>query len=201
MPELLRPMGFNQNRIESMESPSQQEDNNDGEEASIDLLQDPRSEMTWSRRIALRLMNKKWYNPRAGQPNQFAASQVEHVGDSGRCQANQNRQNESSYNNRLVLNAQQQQRLLDGGAYPFTHSRRENPSLEKAWAYFEHVALSRFVVPKEESTKTKKKKNCCRRIIRKFSKANKTLDRAEPGEKHLHTKLYDPVFTPTQTTW
>jgi hypothetical protein len=31
-------------------------------------------------------------------------------------------------------------------AYPFTHSRRENPSLEKAWAYFEHVALQRYFV-------------------------------------------------------
>jgi hypothetical protein len=39
--------------------------------------------------------------------------------------------------------------ILDD-AYPFTHARRENPSIEKAWAYFEHVVLQRYMVDSHE---------------------------------------------------
>jgi hypothetical protein len=39
-------------------------------------------------------------------------------------------------------------------------------------------------------------KNLCHRMIRKMSKANKSLDRAEPGENKVPTKLYSPIFTP-----
>ena len=78
-------------------------------------------------------------------------------------------------------------------AYPFTHSKREIPDLRKAWAYFEHQTLPRYIdfaLPKQE------RKNCCLRVIRKFQKANKKLDRAEPGEDELPTTLYQPLWTP-----
>jgi hypothetical protein len=82
-------------------------------------------------------------------------------------------------------------------AYPFTHSRRENPSLEKAWAYFDHVALSRFVLETDAEKIKKRKKNWLHRCIRKcFCKGDKQLHRAEPGENHLPTVLYQPLFTP-----
>jgi hypothetical protein len=82
-----------------------------------------------------------------------------------------------------------------------SHSARETdpeitemhqPSLSKAWAYFEHVALSRhFAEPKEKKTT-----NICLKILHKFSKGDKKLDMAEPGETESRTRLYDPIFTP-----
>jgi hypothetical protein len=82
-------------------------------------------------------------------------------------------------------------------AYPFTHGRRENPNLEKAWAYFDHVALSRYVVASNDDKEGKPKKIALVRAFRKLiGKAKKLLQRTEPGECHLHTELYEPVFTP-----
>ena len=70
--------------------------------------------------------------------------------------------------------------------------QNQKPSLRKAWAYFEHVSLSRYILePKEKETK-----NICLRILHKFSKAGKEMQRAEPGESNLPTRLYSPIFTP-----
>ena len=92
-------------------------------------------------------------------------------------------------------NSVEEQRLLLDGQYPFTHSRRESPTLEKAWAYFDHVALSRYVLPPPKVVE--KKKCLLTRIIRKVCcKANKKLERAEPGERVRPTALYQPLFTP-----
>jgi hypothetical protein len=89
------------------------------------------------------------------------------------------------------------ERLLLDGQYPFTHSRRENPTLEKAWAYFDHVALSRYVIPPNAKPADAPKKWMMTRIVRKvFCKAKKKLERAEPGERIYPTALYDPIFTP-----
>jgi hypothetical protein len=59
---------------------------------------------------------------------------------------------------------------------------------------FEHVALPRFILhPKPPS----RPKNIFVRAYRRlFGKANKKLDRAEPGERYLKTQLYRPIFTP-----
>jgi hypothetical protein len=121
----------------------------------IDFLKDNPSEMTYGRRIARGLMNKKWYNPRAGQPEPIERNHSAHKTDPEITEIHQ-------------------------------------PSLNKAWAYFEHVALPRhFVEPKEKETT-----NICLRIRHKFNKANKEMKRAEPGEGDSPTKLYAPVFTP-----
>jgi hypothetical protein len=74
----------------------------------------------------------------------------------------------------------------------FERNLSQKPSLEKAWAYFEHVALYRYIL--EE--KPKSKKNIFIRMIRKFQKGDKRMNKAEPGERDLKTKLYDPIFTP-----
>ena len=69
--------------------------------------------MTYGRRIALKLMDYGWYNPRAGEDNsQTPASPRE------------------SYDN-------------DGEGRT---TKPQQPSLRKAWAYFEHTALSRYIV-------------------------------------------------------
>jgi hypothetical protein len=99
--------------------------------------------------------------------------------------------------NNSATTVEEQQRLLLDGQYPFTHSRRENPTLEKAWAYFDHVALSRYVIPPSTKHPNEKKKCLITRIIRKVCcKANKKLERAEPGERLRPTALYQPIFTP-----
>jgi hypothetical protein len=78
--------------------------------------------------------------------------------------------------------------------YPARITVRERPSLERAWGYFEHVALPRYVVKQKPDAP---RKNILYRFIRKcFCKANKQLDKAEPGENHLPTYLYSPIFTP-----
>jgi hypothetical protein len=81
-------------------------------------------------------------------------------------------------------------------AYPFTHTADDNqaPSLVKAWAYFEHVVLPRHVLePKDNGDRAK---NRCERMLHKFQKSRQLLQRAEPGERQLPTKLYSPLFTP-----
>jgi hypothetical protein len=105
--------------------------------------------------------------------------------------------NSNTSNNSTAATVEEQQRLLLDGQYPFTHSRRENPTLEKAWAYFDHVALSRYVIPPSTKHPNEKKKFFITRIVRKMCcKANKKLVRAEPGERLRPTALYEPIFTP-----
>jgi hypothetical protein len=133
---------------------------------TIDFLQDDLKDMTYGRRIALTLMKYAWYNPQVTEPtDQNAADEII---DGGRF------------------------RSEDG--YPLTHSKKEQASLEKAWAYFDHVALPRYLfVPKENPDQ---KKSIFTRIINRFSKADKQLNRAEPGEADKPTRLYPPIFTP-----
>jgi hypothetical protein len=184
--------------------------------ACIDFLQDDVRTMTYGRRIALALMKRyAWYNPRLKKKDDVEAEELPtdamHPLLVASLQRKQKllspKQDDAvSFNNLalaisksedgpsdLLIKETQMKRLE--GAYPFTHSRRERPSLEKAWAYFEHVALSRYVlVPKPHNAK---KKCILTRIFRKlFCKASKLLQRAEPGERIYPTALYEPIFTP-----
>jgi hypothetical protein len=132
----------------------------------IDFLKDDPRDMTIGRLIALRLMDKKWYNPRAGEEeDEFESNDTSEnirpdssneleIGGSA------TRQKENDFDNMM---------------------QSQTPSLAKAWAYFEHVALYRYLVPQDEQVKDKK--NICVRGFRKlFCKRNKRLERAEPGE-------------------
>jgi hypothetical protein len=124
-------------------------------EPGIDFLKDNPSEMTFGRRIARGLMNKKWYNPRAGQP-------------------------------------EPPKRNHAAGETDPQITEMQQPSLNKAWAYFEHVAMSRhFIEPKENEAT-----NIYLRILHKFSKGDKKMELAGPGEAESPTRLYDPIFTP-----
>jgi hypothetical protein len=133
----------------------------------INFLEDDKKEMTWGRRIALSLMDKTWYNPRAGEagdPPPEAPAVAETVAETVT--------GERGTSERKVL---------------------EKPSLAKAWAYFEHVALDRHIVQPKTTTPTK---NPCVRIIHKFQKGDKKLEKAEPGHNSTKTSLYSPIFTP-----
>jgi hypothetical protein len=155
---------------------------------SIDFLNDDRREMTWGRRIALSLMDKKWYNPRAGE----TAEEADKEGGEGAAPSD-------------VEHPLKDHEGMEGSDVQSTSATEPDddfdekmsdrkPSLEKAWAYFEHVALYRYLVPPGDQDK--KKKNIVVRMVRKFMKADKKLEKAEPGENGQPTRLYDPIFTP-----
>ena len=147
-----------------------------GQSSQVDFLKDSPEDMTWSRRLALRFIDYGWYNPKAGEQHD----------DSGAKSAEDPQKAETE---RLLRPGMER----SSSSYPFTSEIEEQPSLQKAWAYFEHVALSRYVLePKEQS----ERKSLIVRILRKFRKGNKQLQMAEPGENELPTKLYDPIFTP-----
>lgn len=169
-------------------------------EISIDFLEDSHKEMTFGRRIALALINKKWYNPRAGE------SQADYEDDYDET-TGQGRQQQSSLmvdttNSQVATNGNNGQHAppplspqSEGTAgYPARVTVKQFPSLERAWAYFEHVTLPRYLVEQKPDAP---KKNFLVRAFRKaFFKGNKQLDKAEPGENHLPTLLYSPIFTP-----
>eukprot|EP00977_Amphora_coffeiformis_P013121 scaffold3376_cov151-Amphora_coffeaeformis.AAC.1 len=91
-------------------------DAEDDSQVPIHFLQDNPREMTLARRIALSLHDKTWYNP-----SLLVAQQVEEL-----------------ENSEAFKTAQQSYETPKGGrlmdAYPFTVSKREKPSLAKAWA-------------------------------------------------------------------
>ena len=85
-------------------------------QTAINFLQDRPADMTLGRRMALSLQDKVWYNP-----SLTVAREVEEL--------------ENSEAFKLAQETYQSPRggrLMD--AYPFTVSKREKPSLAKAWA-------------------------------------------------------------------
>jgi hypothetical protein len=152
---------------------------NNGKEI-IDFLKDNPKEMTYSRRIALSLRDKKWYNPRAGEE-----TDLNNLNDSEQLQGST--KNGSGRSSRL--GKMEKAHDFDSAM----HNR--TPRLEKGWAYFEHVALYRYLVPQDEQIKVNK--NIIVRIFRKLlMKANKSYEKAEPGENDDPTRLYPPIFLP-----
>lgn len=95
-------------------------------------------------------MNKKWYNPQAG-----AQDGVE---DDGSGKSGEEKLSNGNNDNNNTVSV-------------------EKPSLEKAWAYFEHFALSRYVIEEDNPDPNDRK-------------------RAEPGEHQVPTRLYSPWKLP-----
>ncbi len=70
----------------------------------------------------------------------------------------------------------------------------EKPSLEKGWAFFEHQALYRYLLP--EDYKEKEQHSLFTKIYRSlFMHGNKTFEKADPGDDDDPSRLY-PVNTP-----
>ena len=131
---------------------------------SIDFLKDDKRDMTFSRRIALSLMNKKWYNPRANE----SPEQNHEVKSTGTSSSSSK---------------------IDDFDANMSNAR---PSLEKSWAYFEHVALYRYLLSEDEIGS---KSNIFKRIWN-ILRGRTKLERAEPGESDDPTRLYHPLLTP-----
>ena len=127
------------------------EDQNGVSDQNIDFLEDNPSEMTWGRRIALSLMERKWYNPRAGDTA---------LDENGFDESFKDAQMDVPFD-------ASDDPVVDPVDNMFGRITTTRPNLKKAWAYFEHVTLTRFIVEKK---KNNQKKNICRRIIRKFQK-------------------------------
>ena len=157
----------------------------------INFIKDDKpSEMTRGRRIALALMNYSWYNPQAAPKEEEGDPSANgNNGDAGKSGSDEG---DGGYYDAGTASATKPDAAVDDVDEERTTT--EPPSLAKAWAYFEHVALSRYIAREDPNKKVKK--NIFIRIIRKYSKANKKLERAEPGENQIPTKLYDPIFTP-----
>ena len=156
-------------------------------EDPINFLEDDPSEMTYGRRIAIKLMKYKWYNPKANTPALKEGDNDEELYSDSDEEKERNDSPRAPAANPPEVEPLRESR-------PSLVTKLQYPSLARAWCYFEHVTLPRYVVePKAEAPK----KNLCVRMFRKcFCKASKTLDRAEPGENLIPTSLYSPIFTP-----
>jgi hypothetical protein len=96
----------------------------------IDFLQDPPDEMTLSRRLALHLMRFGWYyKPKVLPRGEEGDGEDEAVGMS-----------------MVFAGGVGQLSPTATEAYPFSHSRRETPSLEKAWACTCFFSCTPFLV-------------------------------------------------------
>jgi hypothetical protein len=122
-------------------------------EAGIDFLKDPPQQMTIGRKIALKLVERKWYNPRAGPRDATLQDDTEG--------------------------------FVEGS---------NAPSLKKAWAYFEHVILTRYVVG--EHNQNVDGWGVWAKIVQSFKNFDEEFHLAQPGEKYRPTKLFDPITTP-----
>ncbi len=138
----------------------------------LNFLEDDPKTMTWSRRIALCWSKKyRWYNP--------YLKKIYHdvVDDEEEKRGDEFDKRISTYDDLVNVSGD--------------HSQ-ENPSIEVAWAYYEHMTLPRRLIPSENSN-AKDNKN----IISKIKKmGKKKLSVAVPGEMNYKTKLYNPWTTP-----
>ena len=140
----------------------------------IDFLKDDPSEMTRSRRIALKLMEKPWYyNPNQKDPDEDGIS------------------TEGEQDHPDTSIEERGDRVIDDFDKDIAFKK---PCLKSGWAYFEHQALYRFQLDKDY--RTKEQHHFLKRIFRTlFMHKDKKFVRAEPGEDEFATRLY-PFFTP-----
>jgi len=148
---------------------------------TVDFLKDHPSEMTNGRKIALALMKYKWYNPK--DVSGTVSSNVDSTRAITRlasARAVSDGESPDEREENIVETTEESDEI-------------EEDSLEKAWAYFEHVTLPRYVYDAETSNNKSllsKISNCC--AWKKYV----NMEVAESGEMHFATKLYNPLFTP-----
>ena len=81
-----------------------------------------------------------------------------------------------------------------------TPNASNSPSIEKAWAFFEHVTLERYMILTNDSDNQQQQQHKPRgkrqRLQHALGGGDRKLTIAEPGEKDCPTKLYSPLTTP-----
>ncbi|CAB9527143.1 protease (Partial), partial [Seminavis robusta] len=70
------------------------------------------------------------------------------------------------------------------------------PSLAKAWAFFEHVTLERYIVQDDNDDNDNDITDEAARSSGKRQSTDRKMSIAEPGEHHYRTKLYPLLTTP-----
>ena len=135
-----------------------------------DFRNDPVEEMTLARRFALKwLYKKKWYR-------WFAKGAIDEIEET---QSHSNLFEASSRNSGVA-----------------DHDD-DKPSLARAWAYFEHVALDRYIVGEEERQREQEiSKSGLKRFYKRIFAGERELKRAPPGTRGVKTRLFDPFNTP-----
>mmetsp|Transcript_1802 Transcript_1802/g.3646 ORF Transcript_1802/g.3646 Transcript_1802/m.3646 type:complete len:736 (-) Transcript_1802:1158-3365(-) len=154
----------------------------------IDFLKDNPDGMTFGRRLALHLMQYQWYYD------------PEQIDDKSRHQKNKDNSSDGDDSPKVDRQAHAASiRAASIEAYPFTVADLGRPSLAKAWAYFEHFTLARFVKI-GDSTERAPVPNGSNNKQASFPSNNntntKTFDRAKTGEQDVVTQLYSPWYTP-----
>ncbi len=144
----------------------------------INFLEDEKCEMTYSRRIALSLMKYDWYYPKPKDED-------EGEGEEGSA----NDKELSTHHDETM--EESPPRILDDFDNDVIF---QEPCLKRGWAFFEHQALYRFLLPPDY--KEKEKYSVFTKIYRSiFKHRNKDFKRAEPGEDEDPSRLY-PALTP-----
>jgi len=137
---------------------------NDGSvESKIDFLDDDPSEMTRGRRIALRLIAKKWYNPNAATFTDEKKTNDE----------------EDSNSSKEIDDFEEDLELKE-------------PCLKKGWAFFEHQALYRYIVqPDDKSTSRKGIFKNCFKTFERAEPGEEDATRLYPWLTLPHNQLGD----------
>ena len=140
----------------------------------IDFLKDDISEMTYSRRLALKLMEKPWYYPQPEEKEE----------EEGTPSDSKNSAEDDEEVDQIP-------RVVEDFDKDITF---EKPDLRKGWAFWEHQTLNRFLIPAGYDAKPKH--SLFTRMYRRlFFHHNKKLEKAEPGENHDPSRLY-PIAIP-----
>jgi len=124
-------------------------DNDDPPSPAIDFLKDDKSEMTHGRRLALHLMKYKWYNPHADIIEEQRQQQLQLQEKRQSLDLDTSNINVSMFESNQAVVETSGSNIGSG-----TTRMQEVPSLEKAWAYFEHVTLPRYVKVYKKNTIT-----------------------------------------------
>ena len=161
-------------------------------QSPIDFSKDASHTMTFSRRIALYLMNRfKWYNPRLGSTaasNKDLTSTSMGVMDTS-------------------MNAPNVTTMEEGNMLSFRTFGRptDDPSLQEAWEYFEHYTLPRHrdidTVKDDDmadntSDSHEERNYCSRHCSKKCQSKTIDLQSVEPGDRKYPSLLYSPILTP-----
>mmetsp|Transcript_27370 Transcript_27370/g.65782 ORF Transcript_27370/g.65782 Transcript_27370/m.65782 type:complete len:1071 (-) Transcript_27370:1369-4581(-) len=114
----------------------------------IDFLRDDPSTMTFSRRAALHLMSRySWYNPRLPEQQREHAEELDGMELPSWHSCTD--QDEDDHDRAPSSNYIEMDETSTEGSFNQSMLRspvrRERPSLEKAWAYYEHVTLPRYL--------------------------------------------------------
>ncbi len=156
-------------------------------EIIVDFLKDDPSEMTWGRRIALNLMKYSWYYPQAQKDNEDDIIDKDML-DVTRNHSGAEILRTISNDEKNTENDRDKHDIEQVEVYhndTTTSAFLAPTSLEKAWAYFEHITLPRYVY--EERKDSSMIHSCVN---------PKGAEIAESGERYFKTRLYHPFFTP-----